>query len=127
MNGTDLCDQIITRTKIANGKTEAAVLDFYVVCKSILALVHSMTIEDNKKLTRFSKTKIVESDHSPIILNLNIKPPENSTKRMEIYNFRSKECLAVFKKETSKSSNLSDCFKTSKTFHNQVTGWKLGS
>ena len=56
------------------------------ICKEILKFVVNMFVDDDKKLTRFTKKKIVDSDHSPLILNLDMKPPEKSPKRMEIFN-----------------------------------------
>ena len=86
VNATQLCEGLITRRRMADGKLEEAVLDFFVVCKEILKFVVNMVVDDDKKLTRFTKKKIVESDHSPLILNLDMKPPEKSPKRMEIFN-----------------------------------------
>ena len=57
-------------------------------------------------------------------LHLNIKPPEKSSARLEIFNYKDPESLAAFKKETSNSSKLSDCFKGSELFQNQVAKWK---
>ena len=85
-----------------------------------------MTIDEDKKLTRFCKDKVVESDHIPVILKLNMKPPNKSANRMEIFNFKNVECLAAFKEETSKTSKLSDCFSKSKnkSIKDQVKKWR---
>ena len=122
MNATDLCEGVITRERIARGRMEKAVLDFFVVCKAILHLIKNMSIDTDKKLTNFSKKKIVESDHIPLILNLNIKPPQKSSSRMEIFNYKNTESLAAFKEETSKSTKLSDCFRNTNNTHDQVAG-----
>ena len=123
MNATDLCEGVITRERIAGGRMEKAVLDFFVVCKAILHLIKNMSIDTDKKLTNFSKKKTVESDHIPLILNLNIKPPQKSSSRMEIFNYKNTESLAAFKEETSKSTKLSDCFRNTNNTHDQVAGW----
>ena len=83
-----------------------------------------MTINDHKRLTRFCKDKVVESNHSPVQLHLNIKPPQQSSTRMEIFNLKDPESIAIFKKETSKSSTLSDSFKGSLSFPDQIARWK---
>ena len=104
VNATNLCQQVITRSRICNGKIEKAALDFFVVCFKILPFILKMTIDDHKRLTRFLKNKAVESDHSPIQLYLNMKQSEKCSTRVEIFNFKDPLSLAAFKDETSKSS-----------------------
>ena len=124
VNATNLCKQVITRSRISNGNLEEAALDFFIVCFKILPYILKMTINDHKRLTRFCKDKVVESDHSPVQLHLNIKPPQQSSTRMEIINLKDPESIAIFKKETSKYSTLSDSFKGSLSFPDQIARWK---
>ena len=63
VNGTKLCDKVITRRRVAKGKVEEAALDFFITCKKILPLIEKMEINDTNKLTRFLKNKTIESDH----------------------------------------------------------------
>ena len=57
INSTKLCEKVITRTRVAGGKLEESVLDFFVTCGKILPLIEKMEIDDINKLTRFSKHK----------------------------------------------------------------------
>ena len=68
-----------------------------------------MEIDDENKLTRFTKKKTVASDHNNLFLYLDIKLPQTS-KRMQIYKLNDSEALAAFKEETSLHSKLSECF-----------------
>ena len=124
VNATNLCQQVITRSRICNGKIEKAALDFFVVCFKILPFILKMTIDDHKRLTRFLKNKAVESDHSPIQLYLNMKQSEKCSTRVEIFNFKDPLSLAAFKDETSKSSKLSDCFKSTENLSQRMKRWR---
>ena len=71
VNGTNLCENVITRRRVANGKMEEAALNFYVVYRKTLLLIIKMEIDDMNKLVWISKKKTVESDHCPVYLRLN--------------------------------------------------------
>ena len=109
INGTKLCDKVITRRRVAKGKVEEAALDFFLTCRKILPLVEKMVIDDTNKLTRFTKNKTVESDHNNLFLHLDAKLPHN-TKRLKIVTLKDKTCLERFKEETSKQSKFSEWF-----------------
>ena len=49
VNGRNLCEKVITRRRVANGKVEEAALDFFVTCKKILPLIERMEIDDENK------------------------------------------------------------------------------
>ena len=83
-----------------------------------------MEIDDDNKLSRYSKKRTVESDHNPVYLHMKMKLPILSATRVEIYNFKNPESLALFKEETSKNSKLSDCFTKSQDFQLQVESWR---
>ena len=58
INATNLCDKVITRKRVANGKVEEAALDFFITCKKILPIIDKMEVDDVNKLTRFCKNNI---------------------------------------------------------------------
>ena len=126
VNGTNLCLKVITRRRIANGKLEEAALDFFVVCMKMLPFVDKMEIDDINKLARFTKDRVIESDHCPVFLHLNMTLPQKSAERVEIYNLRNPACIDLFKTETSKNVKFSECFKKpkDKNIDQQVAGWK---
>ena len=110
VNGTEKCSGVITRMRKKGATVEKSVIDFFIVCQSLYQMVSKMDIDENRNtvLTKFSRNKgktfIVESDHHPIKLELNI--PWNTKivqKRTEIYNLRNTECQEKFLEYTNKS------------------------
>ena len=49
VNSLSVCEGLITRMRVKNGKKEASVLDFFVICKRVLPYVSSMKIDEEKK------------------------------------------------------------------------------
>ena len=82
-----------------------------------------MEIDDINKLTRFSRNEITPSDHSNLFLHLNVKRSEKS-KRIEIFNLKDSESLTLFKKETTKSTKLTESFIKVNTTEQQIDEWK---
>ena len=124
INGTELCEGIITRKRIANNKTEEAVLDFFVCCEKILPLVTRMVVNDHERLARFTKEKVIESDHCTVELYLDLKHPNKKRERVEIYDFKNADSQKRFKEETSKSQVLSNLFNNkNNNFYQQVSSW----
>ena len=77
VNGLSICKGLITRSRNCKGTLEKSILDFFVVCKRVLALVKSMEIDEEKKnvATNYKALKhvgrAVDSDHVLIELKLN--------------------------------------------------------
>ena len=123
VNSTSLCEGIITRKRVANNKVEEAVLDFFICCDKILKLVTKMVINEGERLTRFSKGRVVESDHCPVELFLDLKNPNKKKERIEIYDYKNIDSQKVFKKESSKNQSLSNNFRNKLSFKQQVLNW----
>ena len=123
INATNLCEKVITRRRIANNKVEEAALDFFITCRKILPLISRMEIDDVSKLTRFSKSKTVPSDHDNLFLYLNSNIAQNS-KRVEIFNLKDAEAQDLFKIETSNFSKLTECFLKPNSLEDQTIEWK---
>ena len=130
VNTLDICQGIITRSRIVEDKIERAVLDFFVVNEKVLPLINKMIIDEDKNfslmnLAQIKKNKrFVESDHNALILELEIKEDEEKPKREEIFNFRSKIGQETFQRETEKNQNLLDCFDNNKPIEIQIEKWK---
>ena len=85
-----------------------------------------MAIDENRDfdLTNFNskrgKSCPVESDHNPIILDMNISYSKPVKQRIEIYSLKHLESQQVFKEITSKSTMLSKCFTNGNDLKQQV-------
>ena len=119
------CNGVITRSRIRNGKPEKSVLDYVIINQKVQPYLQQMTIDEKKEkvLTRFTKKKVVASDHNIITCNFNIphrKPPQ---KRIEIMALRNSEDLAKFKSETTNTSRFTRCFQGPGDIRSQGKKW----
>ena len=103
--------------KRVKDKVEESIIDYFIVCQDFYNFINSMVVdtERNFVLTKYIKKKeksyTVESDHNPMILDINI--PWNSKikeDRIKIFNLRSKECQIEFFKSTNRGNTLKNCF-----------------
>ena len=117
VNSTNKCHGTITRMKRVKNNLEESIIDYFLVCQDFYIFINSMVVdtERNFVLTKFTKKKekcyITESDHNPMILDINI--PWNSKiieDRVEIFNLRNKECQKEFFKNTNSGNTLQKCF-----------------
>jgi exonuclease III len=112
-NSTDICAGVITRMKKTVRGVERSVLDYFVVCLELFQKIVKMTVDESRQyvLSRFykykTKTTTVESDHNPLILELNFKWNQKiKVDRKEFYNLRNIECQQIFKANTSNNPRL---------------------
>ena len=97
----------------------------------MLQFIDKMVIDEDRNyiLTNYKMRKgqnrPIESDHNPLILDLNISFEKSMKERVDIYNLRSKECQQIFKEVTTRSSNLSDCFLDGNPLMCQVKSWEI--
>ena len=109
---------------------EMSALDVFVVCDKIIPYVTQMVIDEKREqvLTNYSAVKcvgrIVESDHNPLFLYLNLQFSRIRNERVEIFQFRSKESQQLFKNLTTTTSDFTDCFKNNLSFEQQSTNWR---
>ena len=87
-------------------------------------MIDRMEVDDTNKLTRFLKDKTISSDHNNLFLYINAKLPQNNNKRLEIFNLRDSESMEMFKRETTKVSNLTECFLKQNELEKQIAEWK---
>ena len=117
VNAMQLCEGIITRYAVKDGKEEKAVLDYFIVCDKLVKFVTKMTIDEKRihVLTKYCTTKgqqeIVETDHNTLICELDIKYcREVQKKRIEVFNFKNEESQKSFLDETNNITKLTECF-----------------
>ena len=78
VNGTDLCEGLITRFRKTINDCEKSVIDFFIVCRSFFAMVKSLLIDEKRiyHLTKYaSKAGIKnqkESDHNNLIMTVDV-------------------------------------------------------
>lgn len=96
---------------------EKSVLDVFVVCDKILPYTEKLAIDERREhaLTNYSTVKkigrIIESDHNPLFLYLNLVFSKLQTERIEVFQFRNKESQQLFQTLTSNTSDFTDCFE----------------
>ena len=116
VNSTTKCQGTITRTKKVGNKLEESVIDYFIVCQDFFSFIKSMIVDTDRNyvLTKYTKKKdknyTVESDHNPLILEIDI--PWNSKiieDRIEIFNLRNGDCQREFFKNTNNGDVLTNC------------------
>ena len=74
VNSMDLCEGLITRKRLRNGKLEQIVLDFLVVCPITLPHITRMVIDENMKNMFRQITNKFEGEGRQLILTM----PQNT-------------------------------------------------
>ena len=130
VNNLNLCEGLITRARVCNGKLEESVLDFFIVCNLVLPFVKKMVVDEEKRhvLTNYEHVrhggKANDSDHATEYLDLNVKIVTEKPSRKEIWNFKSEECQKIFKKNTSETIEFTDCFTREQPIMTQIENWR---
>ena len=129
VNSLDLCQGLITRRRITTKRKEESILDYFVVCDRMLIFLDKMIIDEEKKFVLSNYTKVKgkhvkkDSDHFTTILEMNIEYTEKKPERVELFNFKDKECQKKFFEMTNNSTNLTECFLTDGNVDEQATKW----
>ena len=106
INSLPLCEGLITRRRIKNGKIEESVLDFFVVCNLVLPHIKRMVIDESKShiLTNYQSVKkqgkATDSDHFTEFIDLDLEIINEKPERLEILDFKNKEAQGNFKNLT---------------------------
>ena len=118
VNGTELCDGVLTRQRKTVDRNEESVLDFFIVCKNFFKLVKKMKVDEEKQYslcsfsTRRGVTSIKNSDHNLIYLEIDRKWKTSEKKaRIEIFNYNDEEGFDKFRKETEDNPVLKYAFE----------------
>ena len=116
VNALKLCNGMITRIREVESKTEASILDFFIVNERLLPFVTKMIIDEERNFTlsNFAQIKkngrVIETDHNGLILEMNIKMKKKKSERVEIFNLKNRACQEVFKEETEYNFELLESF-----------------
>ena len=130
VNSLPLCEGLITRMRVKDGKAETSILDFFVVCSRVLPYVSRMKIDDDKKyiLTNYKPArkgeKATDTDHFTEILDINLDIVPGKPKRREIFRFKDKKAQELFKEKTSNTKEFSRCFQNDKSIQEQIIQWR---
>ena len=130
VNSLEICEGIITRSRVKNGTKELSVLDFFIVCDRVLPFVQRMVIDEKKEfiLTNYQNVRrgghAVDSDHFTQILDLDLDFVSEKPKRVEVFNFKDKEAQSIFQKLTSETSEFSNCFSDKTPLLSQIEKWR---
>ena len=126
----DLCEGLVTRSRLKGGKLEESVLDFFVVCNRVLPHVTRMVIDEEKKyiLTNYQQVqkggKAANSDHLTQYIDMDLKVIFEKTKRCEIWNLKNKKDQNKFKLSTSETDEFSMCFDDNLPLMKQIKNWQ---
>ena len=129
VNTLPICKGLITRSRLRQGQLVQSTIDLYVVCQRDLPYISEMIIDDDKKyrLTNYTNIcdggVITEADHKPMLLKVNLKIVPEKPERVEVFDFKSKERLARFKKITSETNDFSTCFSNTDSLLKQLSQW----
>ena len=125
VNSLQLCQGLITRKRRTVNTYEQSVLDLFFVCDKMLPFVSKMHVDEQgtHQLTNFSHkhNKVTETDHTTVLLHIDLKFPILKPHRIEEFNFRSSECQNVFRDLTSQRNVLSTCFFNNQSFSKQIS------
>ena len=130
VNSLSLCEGLITRSRLRDGKMEESALDFFVVCNLILPHISRMVIDEEKKyiLTNYKSAKkggkASDTDHATEYLDLNLKVITEKPKRIEVWNYKNKKAQYNFKIQTSETKEFSNCFENNIPVLKQIENWK---
>ena len=130
VNSLPICQGLITRRRMKNGKLEESVIDFFVVCDRVFPFLKKMVIDEEKKfvLTNFEKVKIggkaTDSDHLTQFLDIELEIENGKPERKEFYNFKKRESQEKFQQITSETTEFSECFSTNAPLNAQIENWR---
>ena len=128
-NGKKLCTGNITRARETNNCLERSIIDFIIVCDSILPFVKKMVIDEEKiySLTNYSSKRKgkppTHSDHNSIILDINMRVKKYIPERKLVYNYRDVEAMKKFRMVTTNDDSLIKCFETNESLEMQSKKW----
>ena len=128
-NSLPICEGSITRMRKTTRGTEQSILDVLVTCEKILPYITRMKVDEKRELTltNFSSFKkvgrVIETDHNPVILEVNLEFSESKPERLEIFDFKNTEAQEIFRNLTTKTKEFSECFQNDLPFEVQALNW----
>ena len=123
VNSSEKCHGTITRSKLTTNGTEKSVIDYVVVSQNIFNSVERMDIDEAKEKVLTNYRSKTVSDHNIITCNFNVTVPKIKPKRIEIFKFRNKEQLKLFRENTENANELIKVFETNENILIQGKKW----
>ena len=129
VNALSLCDGLITRSRMRDGKLEESVLDFFVVCSLVLPHITKMVIDVDKKyiLTNYEQVrkggKANDTDHTTEIMDVDLKIINEKPERREIFDFKNVDSQNTFKRISSETVEFTECFNNDLPLSRQIEKW----
>ena len=130
VNNLSICEGVITRKRIRNGKLEQSILDFFIVCNLVLPFVTRMVIDEERKhvLTNYEHVrkegKANDTDHATEYMDVEFEVITEKPIRNEIWNLKCPESQKAFQKRTSETKEFSNCFQNELPLITQIDKWK---
>ena len=96
------------------------------MCHRVLPLITSMEIIDHRdhNLTCFkTKSKAVNSDHAPLLMEVELKSRPTVKEKVGIPNFNDKLSQLKFKESTSDTAQFTECFECMQPLLEQSNQW----
>ena len=117
-NGHVNAKGVITRKRVLTNSTQESTIDLVLLSSQLGKCIKEIVIDEDQDngLYRITKTKTgtvtKKSDHNPIITELAI-PWQNKSKedKIEIWNFKSRECQKRFKEHTTEGTYLTSALE----------------
>ena len=129
VNALPVCEGLITRRRVRDGKLEESVLDFFVICSRMLPYLTKMVVDvsNNYILTNYQQVKrsgkAVDSDHATEYMDMDIEIESEKPERIEMYNFKNTEAQMKFLELTSETNEFTKCFENKMPVLKQVDKW----
>ena len=126
VNSLPVTEGVITRSRTYLGVEKNSTIDFYVVCERVQAFVKSMKIDNGKKhmLTNYKHGfAAVNSDHRPLIMNVQLEVPPTKKIREEILDFKNPKSQIIFNEITTNTKAFTDCIDTMQPLSEQAKSW----
>ena len=130
VNSLPLCQGLVTRSRLKDGVLEESILDFFIVCSSVLPLITKIVIDEERQhiLTNYKAAKVsgkaIDSDHFTVYLDLNMEITKERPERMEIFNFKDKKSQEAFKINTSETDEFTECFNGEDPLIQKIEKWR---
>ena len=130
VNSLPICEGLVTRSRNKDGLIEESVLDFFIVCSSVLPFVSRMIIDESRNypLTNYKAAKkdgrAIDSDHFTEYIDLDMEITKERPERQEILNFKDKKSQELFKDITSKTEQFTDCFDGEGSLIEKIEKWR---
>ena len=129
VNSLQECEGLITRSRKTVKGLEESVIDFFIICDIVRPFLCKMKIDEKKinGLTNFHPAKmgrkVIESDHNPMIMELDLTYCKKKSERRELFNFKNEECQQTFFNLTNQTNKFTECFQDGNPFEKQATNW----